>query len=274
MFELPTPWVVAFLFGAATLAGFVDAVVGGGGLITLPAMLVGLQSHAQSLPVIMGTTKMQSCAGTTMATWRFFRSAPLPIPHIWMPMLCAMGGAVGGVQLMVHTKPAFLQFLMLFIMVALLIFTLVRPNLGHTHAPKFKQSHQHIIVCIIALIMGFYDGFFGPGAGSLLIFLFVMLLGFDFLRASTLAKYINWSSNMCAVVLFVSKGSFLLGLALIMAVGSMLGGFLGVRFAIHKGSRPIRWLFVVVVSGLIARFGYQLCKDHAETLWQLIHRIL
>ncbi|MBI5548983.1 MAG: TSUP family transporter, partial [Deltaproteobacteria bacterium] len=125
------------------------------------------------------------------------------------------------------------------------------------HAPRFGQAHQRALAVSIAFAVGFYDGFFGPGTGSILIFLFVALLGFDFLRASALAKSVNWASNAASVVLFVSQGSWIPLVALCMAVGNGLGGALGARTAIVQGARWIRWVFVGVVSLLIARLAWQ-----------------
>jgi hypothetical protein len=240
---------------AAFAAGFVDAVVGGGGLISMPALMLGLPSAP--LPVVLGINKVQSFTGTTFATAQFLRSGALRLRELVAPVLVAMLGASGGVALAYRVKGDFLRPLMLGLLVLMLLWTLLKPDLGHVHAPKYGLAHQRGLSVLIALGIGFYDGFFGPGTGSLLIFLFVAVLGFDFLRASALAKSVNWASNAASVALFVGQGSWIPGVALAMAVGNGLGGTLGAHVALTRGARFVRVFFMVVVSALILRLGWQ-----------------
>lgn len=152
----------------------------------------------------------------------------------------------------------FLRPALLTLMVAMLAFTLAKPELGSLHAPRFAPHHRRLLSLAMAGALGLYDGFFGPGTGSMLIFLLVAVLGFDFLRASGMAKSVNWASNAASVVLFVSQGSWLPAVAVCMAAGNGLGGALGARTAIARGARWIRWVFVAVVSALIVRLGWQM----------------
>jgi uncharacterized membrane protein YfcA len=258
---LPSFPVLVFLVIAATLAGFVDAVVGGGGLITIPALLIGLPGHAW--PVISGTNKVVACTGTTVAAGHFVRSKVLPWREMVGPVISAMAGASLGVGMAYFLSGRFEPYLrpaMVIVMLAMLAWTLYKPDAGRLHAPKFGLSHQRTLALGIAFVLGFYDGLFGPGTGSILIFLFVAVLGFDFLRASALAKSVNWASNFASVVLFLSQGSWVPVVALTMAAGNGVGGYLGARTALNKGSAWVRIVFIFVVTALILRLGWQIWK--------------
>lgn len=244
---------------ASLAAGFIDAVVGGGGLITMPALMLGLPAGTP-LPTILGTNKVVACTGTTVAAGKFLRSGILRWQEMVGPVLAAMAGAGGGVALAYFLQGKFealLRPLMLTLMIAMLAFTLLQPKLGQLHAPKFGTGHQRAWAMVISLCLGFYDGFFGPGTGSVLIFLFVAILGFDFLRSSALAKSVNWASNIAAMSLFVWKGSWIPVVALSMAVANGLGGYLGAHVALEKGSAWVRVMFITVVAALILRLGWQ-----------------
>jgi hypothetical protein len=166
-------------------------------------------------------------------------------------------GAAGGVWLTYRVHGDFLRPLLLGLLVVMLAFTLLTPDLGHIHTPRFGLGHQRGLAASIALALGFYDGFFGPGTGSLLIFLFVAVLGFDFLRASALAKSVNWASNLASMGLFLWQGSWMPTVALSMAVANGAGGYLGARVALSKGSRWVRAVFIGVVGALILRLAWQ-----------------
>jgi uncharacterized membrane protein YfcA len=241
---------------AALLAGFIDAVVGGGGLITVPALLLGLPAGTP-LPTLLGTNKVVACTGTTLAAGTFLRSGTLSWREMVGPVAASALGSACGVWLTYRVHSDFLRPLMLGLLVAMLAFTLLKPELGSLHAPRFGLSHQRGLAALIALGLGFYDGFFGPGTGSLLIFLFVAVLGFDFLRASALAKSVNWASNLTAMGLFVARGSWIPSVALGMAAANGVGGYLGARVALTRGSSWVRGLFIGVVGALILRLGWQ-----------------
>ena len=242
---------------ASLLAGFLDAIVGGGGLITVPALLLALPTGTP-LPMLLGTNKAVAVTGATMAAGKFVRAGTLRPREVVLPVLASGLGASVGVWLTYRIQPTFLRPLMLALLVAMLLFTLLKPDVGQLHAPRFGQQHQRVLTLVIAATLGFYDGFFGPGTGSLLIFLGVAVLGFDFLRASALAKAINWASNVTAMVLFLAHGSWIPSVALGMAVGNGIGGYLGARVALSKGSGWVRGVFLAVVSALIARLAWQL----------------
>ena len=253
---MPTFPVLLLLMLAALLAGFVDAVVGGGGLITVPALMLGLPVGTP-LTTLLGTNKVVAVAGTTLAAGKFARSGVIAWREMLLPMLASGLGAAGGVALAYKIHADFLRPLMLGLLLVMLAFTLLRPQLGNLHAPRFGLNHQRLLAALIALALGFYDGFFGPGTGSVLIFLFVAVLGFDFLRSSALSKAVNWASNLTAMVLFVVQGSWIPSVALGMAVANGLGGYLGARVALAKGSAWVRGIFIAVVAVLILRLGWQ-----------------
>lgn len=254
-----SPSTYLLLALASLAAGFMDAVVGGGGLITMPALLLGLPAGTP-FPTILGTNKVVACTGTTMAAGKFLRSGVMHWKDMVGPVVASMAGACGGVALAYFLQGRFealLRPLMLALMAAMLAFTLLQPDLGHLHAPKFSMGHQRGLAMLISLCLGFYDGFFGPGTGSVLIFLFVAVLGFDFLRASALAKSVNWASNLAAMSLFLWKGSWIPVVALGLAVANGIGGYLGAHVALEKGSAWVRAMFIAVVGALILRLGWQ-----------------
>jgi hypothetical protein len=256
---MPSFPVFVFLILAAIVGGFVDAVVGGGGLITVSALLIGLPGH--SWPVVSGTNKAVACTGTTVAFGHFVRSKVLPWQDMVGPVISSMAGASLGVATAYYLSGRFEPYMrpaMVIVMLAMLAWTLYRPDAGKLHAPRFGLSHQRMLAMAIACPLGFYDGLFGPGTGSMLIFLFVSVLGFDFLRASALSKSVNWASNFTAVVLFLSHGSWVPVVALTMAAGNGLGGYLGARTALSKGNAWVRVMFIIVVCALILRLGWQI----------------
>jgi hypothetical protein len=260
---MPTsPAVLVLLSLAALLAGFLDAIVGGGGLVTIPALLLGLPAGTP-VTVILGTNKVVAFTGTTFAAGQFLKARVLQAREMVAPVLSAMAGAALGVRLAYLLQgrgDAWFRPVMVALMVAMLAFTLLRPGLGRHHAPRHPLGHQRLLACSISLAIGCYDGFFGPGTGSILIFLFVMVLGFDFLRASALAKSVNWASNVASLALFVARGGWLPVVALAMAAGNGVGGYLGARTALKRGSGLVRGVFLGVVGAMILRLGWQMLK--------------
>ncbi len=251
--------VLAFLMLASALAGFLDAVVGGGGLITVPALLLGLPAGTP-ITTLLGTNKVVACTGTSVAAYKFARSGVLPWRELLLPILFAAGGSLLGSRLTYTVPPDFLRPVVVLLLAGVFVFTLARPELGRLHAPRFGLTHQRGLAALIAFVVGAYDGFFGPGTGTFMIYLFVAVLGFDFLRASALAKAANWASNGAALALFLAHGSWLWKVALPMAAANGLGGWLGAHVALEKGSRWVRVLFIGVVGALILRLGWQLLR--------------
>jgi uncharacterized membrane protein YfcA len=241
---------------ASALAGFIDAAVGGGGLITVPALMLGLPAGTP-MTTLLGTNKVVACTGTTVAAFKFARSGILPWRELLLPVVFAAGGSVLGSRLTYSVHPEILRPAVVVLLLGVFVWTLARPDLGSLHAPRFGLTHQRGLAAIISFIVGAYDGFFGPGTGTFMIYLFVAVLGFDFLRASALAKAANWASNGAALVFFLSHGSWLWKVALPMAAANGIGGWLGAQVALSKGSRWVRILFIGVVGTLILRLGWQ-----------------
>jgi hypothetical protein len=253
---------MVLLLLASLLGGFVDAVVGGGGLITIPALMLGLPAGTP-ITTILGTNKVVACTGTTCAAGQFVLAKVIRWQEMIMPIIAAMGGAALGVAMAYFLQNRYEPYFrpgMLVLMVAMLAFTLLKPDIGKLHAPKYGLRHQRALATGIALMLGFYDGFFGPGAGSILIFLFVAVLGFDFLRASALSKSVNWASNIASLALFVWRGSWVPMVAITMALANGVGGSLGARTALVKGSGWVRVMFITIVVALILRLGWQTIK--------------
>lgn len=251
--SLLTPALIA-LCGFAFLAGFIDSVVGGGGLIQIPALFVLLPQLPPA--AIFGTNKFAAIWGTASATLQYSRHVPID----WRVVLPAGGAAAAAAFLGARTVSlignAELKPLVLVMMVAVLAYTLWKKNFGRLHAPKLDDRQQLLTGLAIGTGIGFYDGFFGPGTGSFLIFAFVGLFGFSFLAASASAKAVNTVTNLAALAYFAANGSVLYAYAIPMAIFNVAGSWLGSRLAVAKGSGFVRLLFIAVVTVLIVRVGW------------------
>lgn len=239
---------------ASLLAGFVDAIVGGGGLVLLPALFAAYPTaHAATL---FGTNKSASVWGTALASVQYVRRVDLR----WRTMLPAMAlsfaGALAGAWLVTLIAPDFLRKLLPAVLLLVLVYTLMKKELGRHHAPRYAGRQELLAASTVGLLIGFYDGFFGPGTGSFFVFLFVRWLGYDFLHASAGAKLLNLSSNLSALLLFALKGHVWWHFALTLALANIVGSLLGTRLALKHGAGFVRGVFIVVVSALILKTGY------------------
>ena len=239
---------------ASALAGFVDSIVGGGGLILLPALFSAYPSAAPA--TLFGTNKSASVWGTAFATWQYSRRVQVSWAALLPAAALAMTGSFVGAWLVTLISPEFLRRLLPVVLLAVLVYTLVRKDMGRDHTPRFHGSAEIWATCTIGLTIGFYDGFFGPGTGSFFVFLLVRWLGYDFLNASVAAKLLNLSSNIAALVLFTLKGHVWWHLALPMAMANVAGSLLGTRIALQHGAGFVRGMFIVVVSALICKTSY------------------
>ncbi|GAB4212979.1 MAG: TSUP family transporter [Rhodoferax sp.] len=239
---------------ASLFAGFVDAIVGGGGLILIPALFATFPSaHPATL---FGTNKGASVWGTGFATWQYSRQVPLPWKALWPAALAGLMASLAGAWLVTRISPEFFRKLLPVLLLAVFAYTLARKDLGRHHQPRFVGAQERWAGAAIGTAIGFYDGFFGPGTGSFLVFLFVRVMGYDFLRASACAKLINTATNVSALALFISKGHIWWHLVLAMAVANVVGSVAGSRLAIRHGSGFVRLAFLLVVSALIAKTGW------------------
>ncbi|ARU03552.1 hypothetical protein CCO03_01605 [Comamonas serinivorans] len=238
---------------ASLLAGAIDSIVGGGGLILVPALFAVYPSAAP--PTLLGTNKSASVWGTAFATWQYARRVQISWPVMLPAFGAALLGSLAGAYTVTVINPDFLRKALPLILLAVLAYTLWQKKLGTDHRPSGNLTRQRTLACAIGLVIGWYDGFFGPGTGSFFIFLFVRLLGYDFLNASASAKLLNVATNLAAIALFASKGYIWWHVGLTMAVANVAGSLLGARLALRYGSGFVRWVFVLVVSLLILKTG-------------------
>jgi len=244
-------WVVTF---ASLLAGFVDSIVGGGGLILVPALFAVFPGAAPA--TLLGTNKSASVWGTAAATAQFGRRVSMR----WQALLPAAGlafaGSLAGAWAVTLVSGVFLRQLLPFILLALLLYTLARKDLGRHHTPHLSQRAEVWATCAIGFMLGVYDGFFGPGTGSFFVFLFVRWLGYDFLHASASAKLLNTMTNLGALLLFGLKGHVWWHYGLAMALANVAGSLIGVRVALRYGTGFVRRVFILVVGALILKTAY------------------
>jgi uncharacterized membrane protein YfcA len=234
----------------AFFAGLIDAIAGGGGLIQVPALFAVFPSLPP--PLLLGTNKFSALTGTTLATLRYSWSVPIQ----WRVVLPAAGiagiGALVGARAVTLIDASILRPLLLFLLLGMLVYTFARPKLGE-HADSKRLEGSRAGLFTLSAVFGFYDGFFGPGAGSVLMFALVRWFGFDFLRAAATTKVLNLASNFAALVLFMGTGNVLYAVALPMAAFNVAGGLLGAHLAVRRGSRFIRGAFLVVVVVLLGK---------------------
>jgi len=253
---VPDPSVVVLLALAALSAGFVDAVVGGGGLIQLPALLLGLPGYA---PVhVLATNKLASICGTTTSATTYYRRVR-PDPRTFIPlMVLAFAGSAGGAELASHLSADVFQPIVLAALVVVGAWVIFRPNLGGETMLRHGPRRHLVTAMIIGAAIGFYDGALGPGTGSFFVIALVGLLGYSFLESSAKAKLANAATNLAALVVFIPQGAVLWRLALVMGACNIVGGYLGARLAVARGAGFVRGFFIVVVAGFIIRIGGEL----------------
>lgn len=245
---------IAFLAIAAALAGFIDAVAGGGGLIQVPSLFAALPEASPGM--VFGTNKISSIFGTGNAAWRYARRIALPW-HVALPAaLAAFVFSFLGAAAVVWLPKAVVRPMVLVLLVAVIVYTLVKPDFGKIAGEQPDAAAGRQRALWMGAGLGFYDGFFGPGTGSFMIFVFIRWFGMDFLHATSAAKVVNFSTNAAALAYFIPTGNVLWVLGLTMAVCNILGAQLGSRMALRHGSEFVRWVFLAVASVLALKFGY------------------
>ncbi len=249
----PPPATIALLSLAALAAGVVDAIAGGGGLVTVPALL------AAGLPpaLALGTNKGQSVFGSGAALLRFARAGLVDRRMARITFPAGLAGSLGGAALVLLVPAGALRPVVLVLLVVVAAVLALRPA---APAPRAPGHHPAWIAGAIALVIGAYDGFFGPGTGTFLIFAFVVFLGARMQQASADAKVVNFASNLAAVALFASRGVVVWPVALPMAVGQFAGGTLGAHLAVRGGDRLVRWAVLLVVAALVVKLGADLVR--------------
>jgi uncharacterized membrane protein YfcA len=240
---------------AAAAAGWIDAVVGGGGLIQLPALLVALPH----VPVayVLGTNKAVAIVGTSAAAATYLRKAPVDVATAVRIGAAALGGSSLGAFLAAGIDSEVLRPLIMVVLLGVLAFVLLRPTFGAAPAPG-PVSRERVLTAILVagLGLGFYDGLVGPGTGTFLVIVLAAVLRMDLVTASATTKVVNVCTNLGALVMFSAQGTVLWRTAGLMALFNLAGGMTGARMALKKGSGFVRGVLVVVVVGLVCKLAY------------------
>lgn len=246
--------IILLLCLAAFAAGFIDAIVGGGGLIQTPVGLILLPS----LPVatVIGTLKVPAFSGTSFAAFQYLKKVDLNWKLLGIMMLLAFPSAFLGSTLLTYVSNDFMKPLLLVVLSFLVVYTYAKKNFGQHIEKNISPQRQLLNAVSISFVVGLYDGFIGPGTGSFLVVAFIAIMGLDFLHASANAKMVNLATNFGSICLFMLKGKIIWAIALPMAASNALGGWLGAKLAINKGNSFIRIFFLVVVIGTLVRFAY------------------
>ena len=244
---------ILFLVFASFFAGFVDSIAGGGGLIQLPALLIGLPKS--ETVTVLGTNKFASVFGTTTAA-ALYRRQIKPDPKALIAMaLPAFIGSMAGALLASKLPTAAMRPIVLALLIAVAIYTWRKPELGKVEFLRHASRKHQQIAMAVGLMIGFYDGIFGPGTGSFLMLILVASLGYAFLTASAIAKVVNVSTNIGAIIVFGLHGVILWKLGALMAVANVSGAIVGSRLAIKGGSTLVRKVFLLVTMALIIKVG-------------------
>lgn len=238
---------------AGLSAGFVDAVVGGGGLIQLPALLLGLPSAS---PVqILATNKLASICGTSVSAATYYNRIR-PDPRTFLPLMAfAFLGSMSGALVATRIPKQAFDPIVLAALVLVGGYVLLKPTLGEATVLRYAGRRHLAAAMVTGLLIGFYDGGLGPGTGSFFVFTLVGLLGYSFLEASAKARLANWTTNLAALIIFVPAGAVLWKVGLVLGAANLVGGYLGARVAISRGAGFVRVFFILVVSAFIIRIG-------------------
>jgi uncharacterized membrane protein YfcA len=239
---------------ASCAAGLVDAIVGGGGLIIVPS-LFGL--FPQAIPAtLLGTNKAASIWGTGWAAWQYAKRVKLPEGRLAVATLLAAAGALGGAWLATRVPAAHFRAALPLLLSAVWLYTWWRKDLGRAHTPEHPPLAEALRASSLGLLVGLYDGIFGPGTGSFFVFGLVRLLGWDFVHASAAAKRLNFATNVAALAIFIPQGHVVWALSLPMAVANVAGSTVGTRLALKHGTGFVRGAFLVVVGALVCKTAW------------------
>lgn len=247
-------YIIILLCIAAFFAGFVDAIVGGGGLIQTPVALILLPNIAVSS--IIGSLKIPAFIGTSFAANQYLKKVDVNWKLLSIMAIVAFASAFLGSHLLTKVHNDFMKPLLLVVLTLIAIYTFTKKDFGIHKAKEHTVKRQFLLAVSMSICIGFYDGFIGPGTGSFLVLGFVSVLGFDFLHASANAKMVNLATNFGSICLFILKGKIIWAIAIPMAVCNAFGGWIGAKLAIKKGNGFIRIFFLIVVIGTLLRFGY------------------
>jgi hypothetical protein len=251
MFSL---WQFPLLFGTGLVAGFVDSIAGGGGLITLPVLL----SFGLSPQAALGTNKLQASFGSGSATWHYAQAGTVPLRDCVRGFALSFLGAALGTMVVQQVDPSFLRRAIPGMLLAVAVYMLVKPRLGTEDLhPRMARGWFDVL---FGLGLGFYDGFLGPGTGTFWTMAFVLGLGFNLTRATGYTKVMNFASNLSSLGLFLLGGHVSFAAGLTMGAGQLLGARLGSRMVVAKGAKFIRPVFLAVVLALTLKLLYDACR--------------
>lgn len=240
----------------AFMAGFIDSVVGGGGLIQLPAFFI----FFPGLPVstIYGTNKFAAFSGTSVAAFRYVKNTRIPWNAVLPALITAFIFSILGASIVNMLNKEVIKPIVFGLLIAVAIYTFAKKEFGLHHVPKLDKNKTLMYSLLTGAALGFYDGFFGPGTGSFLIVIFISVFGFNFLIGSASAKLVNCATNISALAFFIYTGHIRYDIAIPIAISNMAGSWIGARLALKKGSGFVRVLFLVIVTGMILKFGYDI----------------
>lgn len=241
------------LFAGAFFAGLVDAMVGGGGLVQIPLLFNVFPGVAPA--TLFGTNKAVSIVGTAFAARRYLGNVDMDWRVLWRAALAAFVASFAGAAAVGLFPPQMLRPLVIVLLVAVLVYTLKKKDFGAS-SHGVGRKPRPVLALLLGAAIGFYDGFFGPGTGSFLIFLFIRCYAWDFLRASAAAKVVNVSTNLAALCWFVPVGAIMVKVAALMALANLAGAWVGAHLAMKNGALFVRRVFIVVVGVLIARLTW------------------
>ncbi len=245
-----------FAFGA----GFIDSVAGGGGLLQLPGLM--LVFPKVEFPFLSGTNKIASLCGTSYAVSRYRKELKLDKRVLIVAVPCALLASWTGAKTVSLLNPSFVKPIVVLSLIIVAIYTAFKPNLGEIKGHERSERYVSVTSALISIVIGFYDGFIGPGTGSFLIFAFILLLGLDFLHASATAKVINLATNIAAAGFFISTGKILPWHAGLMACANVGGSIVGTHLALVKGNEWIKKVFLVSISLLLGRLIWDVSQNH------------
>jgi len=242
-----------FLLAASFFAGFIDSIAGGGGLIQLPALLIGLPKSETA--EVLGTNKLSSVFGTSTAAV-LYRKQIKPDPKVLIAMgVPALLGSAGGAMLASKIPTSSMRPMVLVLLIVVAIYTWFKPDLGKFENLRHLPRRRVQIAALAGVIIGFYDGIFGPGTGSFLMLILVASLGYAFITASAIAKVVNVATNVGAILVFGINGAVIWQIGIIMGVANISGAVIGARLAIKGGSTLVRKVFLLVTVALIVKVG-------------------
>ena len=253
MFQDLTLATALFLLAASFFAGFIDSIAGGGGLIQLPALLIGLPKSETA--EVLGTNKLSAVFGTTTAA-ALYRKQIKPDPKILIAMgLPAFLGSAGGAVLASKIPTSSMRPMVLVLLIIVAVYTWFKPDLGKFENLRHLPKRRVQIAAIAGVVIGFYDGIFGPGTGSFLMLILVASLGYAFITASAIAKVVNVATNVGAIIVFGINGAVLWQIGIILGIANITGAVIGARLAIKGGSTLVRKVFLLVTVALIVKVG-------------------